>query len=180
MPLPERLGAFPLKRRHKHSVAVRQRHDEEGDFAYLSRDPRQGVSEINLCLSRHMLEGHKDLLAGFAHPADRFFDRRVAAGVTLFVPKPFKDAFSRVPLLSWHLQILFENLLNTAFKGPDLGSVSGLALPIPRRLAVRQNLLQRSPVHTGLPQYPALALSLGKHPSPYFIPLFHIGIHTPL
>ena len=179
MPLPERLGAFAFKRRHEEGVAVGQRHHEKGNQPQLASDPRQGVPEIHLRLAGRMLEWDEDLLSGLPNPPDGLLHRRVTTGVALLVPQPLPDPLGRVPLLLGQQDVVLEDLLDLGLKRPDLRSGPRFALPIAQGLTVRQDLLQRPPVHPRLPQDAALALSVNKHPSSDLIPLFHVGIHAP-
>ena len=97
----------------------------------------------------------------------------------IVITQTLPDPLCHVSLLLEQLDVLLENLLNPRLKRPDLRPGPRFGLPIARRLTVRQNLLQRPPVHPRLPQDAALALSVNKHPSSDLIPLFHVGIHAP-
>ena len=179
MTFPKRLRAFAFERRHEEGVAVGQRHHEEGNKPQLAADPRQGVPEIHLRLAWRVLERDEDLLPCLSDPPDGLLHRRIAAGVTVLIAQTLPDPLGRMPLLLGQLDVLLEDLLDPGFERPNFRAGARFVLPIARRLAVRQDLLQRPPVHSRLPQDAALALSVNKHPSSDLIPLFHVGIHAP-
>ena len=179
MSLPEGLGALPFKGCHEHRVAVWQGHHEEGNLAQLPVDPGQRMTKIHLRFARHMLQRQEHLLPGLTQAPDGVLHRRVAAFVVLLVAEPFPDPLGGMPLLSGHLTIFDQPLLDPFFKRPDLRLSARLALAVARWLAVREDLLQRQPMHARLPQDGPLARPAYQHPFAYLSPLVHVGIHAP-
>ena len=177
VPLPERLRALALERHHKRRVAIRQRHHEEGHLAQPPVHLGQRVAEVHLRLPGRMGQRHEHLLALLRQLPHRVLHHRVAAREAGF-PQPFPDPFGRVPLLARQGLVLLQDLLDPFQERPQLLPRSRLLLPVARRLAVRQDLPQRPPVHPRLPQNLPPAHPLHQHPPPNLAPLVHIAIHA--
>ena len=159
MSLKERLRAFALEGHHEKRVAIRQRHDEERHLAQLPVHLHQRIPEIHLRFARRVRQRHEHLPVLLLHLPHRVLHRRVAAHVA-FLPQALKNALRRVPLLRRHRLVLFEDLPDPPLVWTDLLPRPRLALPVTRRFAVLQNLLERISVHPRLPQNLSAADSL--------------------
>ena len=179
MPVPKRLGALTLIDLQEHRVAIRQHHHKERHLAQTPCLFDQRMTKVHLRFPRWMRQRHEHLAVLLLHVFDQQPNRRVATGVTVLLTQALKDALGSVPLLGRQRLVLFEDLTNPLFERPDLALRPLPFLPVARRLAVLQHLLERFPVHPGLPLHLATAHSLNQYPASYLVPLLHIREHPP-
>ncbi len=179
MAFTEGFGAFSFKGDHKHRVAVRQGHHEESNLLQSTLDPGQRVAEVHLGFTRGMLQRHEDLLGPLANTPNGLLDCCIPSSESLFFLKPLPNSLGCMSLLPRDLFIGLKDLLNPLLKRSNRGTFSGFVLAVSRRLAVVQNLLQRPPMHSCLPENRSLAFPVNKNSLPYFSPFFHIGMHAP-
>ena len=99
------------------------------------------------------------------------------AALVAFLHQPLEDPLRRVPLLLRKRLVRFEDLDDPLHERPYLRLRIRRFTPIPRRLAVRQDLLQRLVRDPFLPAQFALAEILLRRTHPQFRPPFHVPMH---
>ena len=155
-----------------------QRHHEQGDLGLLAVQPDRRFAEVDLGFAWRMRQRQKDFLVRLLPGSHRVLHHGLAAQVTVFIAQPLEDPLGRVPLLLRGLAIVFENLVNDRQKRFQLPLRSRLALPVPGRLRVRQNLLQRVPAQTVLPAGGTPAQLVRQHLPTNLSPKLHVGSHS--
>lgn len=75
------------------------------------------------------------------------------------------------------VSILTQDLVYDRQIGPDLSLPTGLALPVPGRLRMRQDLLERVPVNLELPAHASFATLLDFDQTANLCPLLHVCEH---
>jgi hypothetical protein len=107
------------------------------------------MAEIHLPLPGAVYKGHKNLTAPGLHLTDHILDRCVSPGVPLAL-QPFIDAFGRVPLFLRQGLVSSQDLHDPVPIRIDLGFRAGSLETVSRWGTVREDLLQRRPVHARL------------------------------
>jgi len=108
---------------------------------------------------------------------DHILDGCVSPGVPLGL-QPFVDAFGRVPLLFRHGLVGFQDLDDPAPIRTDLGLQPGCLETVTGRGTMRQDLLQRRPVHARLAQNLSLRYPFDQYSPADIAPLLHVSIHS--
>ena len=107
--------------------------DEAVGLALHPADDHQGLAEVALSVARRMGQGHEHLLGLTAMLPDVVLDDGVSAVEPVLVPEPLEDALGRVALLPGDLMVLFEDPVNDARKGLQLGTPGRSLPPVARR-----------------------------------------------
>ena len=108
----------------------------------------------------------------------RVFNDRVPTREPPLVSQTPPDLQRRVPLLPRQPLVRLQDFADPFQIRPDL-RLRGFPTPlVPRRLAVRQHLLQRRPVHPRLTQDLTLRNPFHQHPTPNRHPLVHVAVHS--
>ena len=100
------------------------------------------------------------------------------AGEAVLVPQPLPDPAGRVPLLLRGLPVGVQDLADDGQERPEGRLGPGLPRPVPRRLLVGQDLLERQPVDLVLAAGLPLADLAGQHPAADLGPDLHVGEHS--
>jgi hypothetical protein len=123
-----------------------------------------------------MHQWHEHLLAVPPDLPHRLLHLGVTTTVTL-LPYALQDPLGSVTLLLGESLVLLNDLPDPAQMRPQLRLGPRPLHPVPRRLRMLQDLLQRRPVHPRLPQDLPLAHPLIANPLPNLFPPLHVGIH---
>ena len=126
----------------------------------------QGVAEIHLRLAGMVDERHEHLPGALPDLSHRLLDLGIAAGVALLIPEALEDTLGGVALLAVDVLVFLQDLTDAGHVRPQFRPVGRLFPAISRRLAVRQDLLQRLPVKPRLPQHLPLANSFVQNTLP--------------
>jgi hypothetical protein len=103
-------------------------------------------------------------------------DDGVAAGEPLFL-QTLPDPLGRVTLLLVNQLVGFQDLCDSIAIRVNLGLRRSLTSLIARRAGVRENLLERLPMHPRLPQDLPFAHPFPQYPAANLQPLVHIHVH---
>ena len=125
--------------------------DEAVGLALHPADDHQGLAEVALSVARRMGQGHEHLLGLTAMLPDVVLDDGVSAVEPVLVPEPLEDALGRVALLPGDLMVLFEDPVNDARKGLQLGAPGCSLPPVTRRNGVGHHFPYSVPVQ---PEHP--------------------------
>jgi UDP-N-acetylmuramyl pentapeptide phosphotransferase/UDP-N-acetylglucosamine-1-phosphate transferase len=135
--------------------------------------PLGGLIGLAACATR--LE---HLLVRLPPGPHRVLDDRLATRIAVLRLEPLEDPLRRMPLLPRSLLVGFEDLMNDRQHRRQDPPRSNLALPIPRRLRMRQDLLQRVPAQLVLQAGGTLAQAVYQHGLANRFPNLHVTSHV--
>ena len=151
MAVQECLGGLRRVGLDEAAVAVGQVDDEAVGFPLYSADDHQGLAEVALGVARRMGQRHEHLPGLAAVLPDVVLDRGVSAFEPVFVPQPLEDALGGVPLLPGKPEVIFQDPVDDAGEGLQLGAPGRILSPVTRRRRIGQHLAHRVPVQTEHP-----------------------------
>ena len=114
------------------AVAVGQVEDEAVGLLLHPADDDQGLAEVALGVSRRMGQRDEHLLGLTAILPDVVLDDGVLAIKPVLAPEPLEDALGGVSLLPGDLLVIFQDLVDDAGEGLQLGT-PGRGLPLVTR-----------------------------------------------
>ena len=179
MPGLERLGALSWIRRHKERVRVGQRHHRQRRLQPHPGDLDGRLAEVELGLAGRLAQRHEHLAADPNLLRDIAANRDLAPGVAVLVAQPLEDPPGRVALLTRRRRIRVERQdpVDHPDKRTKLRPLPRHLPPIPRRLGVRQHLLERPPANPVLTTDLPPRDTLDEHLPSNLTPQLHIGPH---
>ena len=121
MAIQERLGGLGRICFDETPVAVGQVQDEVVSLPLDSGDDHQGLAEVALGMARRVRERHEHLPRKAAMLPHVVLDRGVSAAKPVLVSEPLEDALRGVSLLLGGAVILFQDLVDDAGVGSNLG-----------------------------------------------------------
>ena len=145
MAVQKGLGGLRRIRLHEAAVAVGQVQHEVVHLALHSGDDRHRLAEITGRGRAHGTTARTSP-ASAAHAPDVILDYGVLTVEPVLVLEPLKDSLGRVALLPGNSAIAFQDRVNHAGEGLQLGSPWRTLAPVARRHRVGQHLAHRVPV----------------------------------
>ena len=146
MAVQKGLGGLRRIRLHEAAVAVGQVQHEVVHLALHSGDDRHRLAEITLGVAGRMGQRHEHLLRPPPTLPDVILDYGVLTVEPVLVLEALKDSHGRVALLPGNSAIAFQDRVNHAGEGLQLGSPWRTLAPVARRHRVGQHLAHRVPV----------------------------------
>ncbi len=131
MSIQERLGGLGRIGLDEAAVAVGQVQDEVVGFLLHPADDHQCLAEVALGMARRVGERHEHLPRLAAMLSYVVFDRGVPTVEPVLVPQPLEDSLRGVALLLGGAVILFQDLVDDAGIGLQLGSAGRSLPPVP-------------------------------------------------
>ena len=151
MAVQKGLGGLRRIRLHEAAVAVGQVQHEVVHLALHTGDDRHRLAEITLGVARRVGQRHEHLLRPPPTLPDVILDYGVLTVEPVLVLEALKDSLGRVALLPGNSAIAFQDRVNHAGEGLQLGSPWRTLAPIARRHRVGQHLAHRVPVQAEHP-----------------------------
>ena len=121
MPIEEAFCLFKGISFDEGGVTVGERHGEVVTALQFAIEVNIGLSKIHLCFARGMGQGNKALSRSSLFGLQVVLDDRVAAGEPLLVTEAFVDSLSGVSLFLVNAFVLFQDGIDEAFVGVELG-----------------------------------------------------------
>ena len=131
-------------------VAVGQVDDEAVGLLLHAANDHQGLAEVALGVARRMGQRHEHLLRPPPALPYVVLDDGVLAVEPVLFPEPLEDALGGVTLLLGNLVIVFEDGVDDARKGLQLGTPGRGLSPVARRHGLGQHLAHGVPVQPQL------------------------------
>ena len=151
MAVQKGLGGLRRIRLHEAAVAVGQVQHEVVHLALHTGDDRHRLAEITLGVAGRMGQRHEHLLRPPPTLPDVILDYGVLTVEPVLVLEALKDSLGRVALLPGNSAIAFQDRVNHAGEGLQLGSPWRTLAPVARRHRVGQHLAHRVPVQAEHP-----------------------------
>ena len=125
--------------------------DEAVGFLFHPADDHQGLAKVALGVSRRMGQGHEHLLRPAAVLPHVVLDYGVLAAEPMPVPEPLEDPLGCVALLPGTPEVVYQDLVDDADEGLQLGTPGRSLSPVARRDRVGQHLAYGVPVQAERP-----------------------------
>ncbi len=116
-----------------------------------SADDRHRLAEITMGVARPMGQRHEHLLRPPPTLPDVILDYGVLTGEPVLVAQPLENALGRVPLLPVDFDIAFQDRVDHAGEGLQLGPAGRTLAPVTGRHRVGQHLAHRVPMQAEHP-----------------------------
>ena len=151
MAVQKRLGSLRRIRLHEAAIAVGQVQHEVVHLALHSGDDRHRLPEIALRVAGRMGQRHEHLLRPPPTLPDVILDYGVLTVEPVLVLEALKDSLGRVALLPGNSAIAFQDRVNHAGEGLQLGRPWRALPPVARRNRVGQHLAHGVPMQAEHP-----------------------------
>ncbi len=155
----------------------RQRHHRERRLGTLTVDHDCRFPEIELGFARRMRQPNEHLAPMPLRLGDVAADLHLAAPITMPVAQPMENPPRGVPLLRGRVSIRSQDLVDHPDERAELGQRPPNAGPIPRRLNMLKDLVERPPTHLVITTDLALRDPLDEHLASDLRPQLHVCAH---